>query len=217
MRRAVHDAVVGSATKLTKRQRQKRGAKGDPHRSDKRRTGSKAGVASSKKGASNKRGSKKNAKALGKKAAEAKSKRRVYTAQVNAAGGIVVRRAKKGPKVLLVHRPGYDDWSFPKGKLDPGESFKQAALREVFEETGFECTALKPRLPSLLYNDSKGRTKEVRYWLMTPDRGEFVPNDEVDVIAWLRWSKVADRLTYGKDRRLFERLVASGELERFGA
>ena len=59
-------------------------------------------------------------------------------AEIRAAGGIIVRAAKKGPKVLLVHRKRYNDWSFPKGKLDEGEKFKEAALREVMEETGYE-------------------------------------------------------------------------------
>ena len=87
--------------------------------------------------------------------------------EVRAAGGIVVRSGKREPKVLLVHRPRYDDWSFPKGKLDPGETFKKAALREVEEETGFVCKTHRPRLPAMSYTDGHGRSKEVRYWLMT--------------------------------------------------
>ena len=133
--------------------------------------------------------------------------------EIKAAGGIVVRTAKKGPKVLLVHRPSYDDWSFPKGKLDPGEKFKQAAHREVFEETGFECKLHKPSLPSLRYEDGKGRSKEVRYWLMTAIAGEFSPNDEVDLIAWVRWDKVVDRLTYAKDRAFFLEVAKSGRID----
>ena len=135
-------------------------------------------------------------------------------AQVRAAGGIVVRRAKKGPKVLLIHRPDYNDWSFPKGKLDDGEKFKEAALREVKEETGFRCKAHKPSLPSLEYVDRNKRTKEVRYWLMTVLSGKFAPNDEVDLIAWVRWDKVEERLTYAKDRKLFAELVKSGRIDK---
>ena len=135
-------------------------------------------------------------------------------AEIRAAGGVVVRSAKKGPKVLLVHRPNYNDWSFPKGKLDPGEKFKEAALREVKEETGFRCKAHKPSLPSLEYTDRHGRPKEVRYWLMTVLSGKFAPNDEVDLIAWVRWDKVEDRLTYAKDRKLFAQLVKSGRIEQ---
>ena len=59
-------------------------------------------------------------------------------AEIRAAGGIIVRAAKKGPKVLLVHRKRYNDWSFPKGKLEEDQKFKEAALREVMEETGYE-------------------------------------------------------------------------------
>jgi len=122
------------------------------------------------------------------------------SAEIQAAGGIVVRSAKKGPKVLLVHRPNYNDWSFPKGKLDPGEKFKHAALREVQEETGFECTLHKPSLPSINYDDRKGRSKEVRYWLMTAIAGEFEPN--------------VDRLTYAKDRQFFLDVIKSGRIDK---
>ena len=125
-----------------------------------------------------------------------------------------MRRAKKGAKVLLVHRPNYNDWSFPKGKLDPGEKFKQAALREVLEETGFECKAHKPSLPSICYQDKNGRNKEVRYWIMTALTGEFAPNDEVDMIAWVRWDKVVDRLSYAKDSQFFLEVIKSGRIEK---
>lgn len=132
---------------------------------------------------------------------------------VKAAGGIVVRRARKGPKVLLVHRPRYNDWSFPKGKLDAGESFKQAALREVLEETGYRCIAHKPRLASLQYYDGSGRSKEVRYWIMTVEKGEFVPNDEVDEIDWVRLHKVEAKLSYSRERRLYRAVLKSGRLD----
>ena len=99
---------------------------------------------------------------------------------IEAAGGVVWKVAPKGVvKVLLVHRPRYDDWSFPKGKLDPGERHLQAALREVQEETGLRCRT-RHELPEARYADRKGRPKRVRYWSMEPIDGEFVPNDEVD-------------------------------------
>ncbi len=132
---------------------------------------------------------------------------------MKAAGGIVVRAAKKGPKILLVHRPRYNDWSFPKGKLDPGEKFKHAARREVLEETGYSCKLHKPSLPSILYKDRNGRRKEVRYWIMTALSGEFEPNDEVDLIAWVRVDKVNERLSYAKDRKFFEDVQKSGRIE----
>jgi len=135
-------------------------------------------------------------------------------AEVKAAGGIVVRTAKKGPKVLLVHRQRYNDWSFPKGKLEEGEKFKEAAFREVLEETGFECKLYKPSLPSIEYKDRKGRHKEVRYWMMTAIAGEFEPNDEVDMIAWVRWNKVESRLSYSKDREFFNDVVKSGRINK---
>ena len=134
-------------------------------------------------------------------------------ADIRAGGGIIVRAAKKGPKVLLVHRPNYDDWTFPKGKLDLGEKFKDAALREVLEETGFECKLHRPSLPSIRYEDKRGRSKEVRYWLMTALSGEFEPNDEVDMIAWVRWDKVVYRLRYAKDRTFFLDVLKSGRID----
>ena len=135
-------------------------------------------------------------------------------AEVRAAGGIIVKAAKKGPKVLLIHRPRYNDWSFPKGKLENGEKFKEAALREVSEETGFRCKPHKPSLPSMHYHDRHGRSKEVRYWMMTVLSGTFEPNEEVDMIAWVRWDKVIERLTYAKDRQLFADAVKDSRLDK---
>jgi 8-oxo-dGTP diphosphatase len=116
---------------------------------------------------------------------------------VRAAGGIVTRDGK----VLLVHRPKYDDWTFPKGKLDAGESDEQAAVREVEEETGLRCS-LGRELPSTSYTDSRGRPKIVRYWQMQAEEGEFEPTDEVDEIAWLGPKEAAKRLTYAHDRKV---------------
>ena len=116
---------------------------------------------------------------------------------VRAAGGIV----RRDGEVLVVHRPKYDDWSFPKGKLDEGERWEDAALREVEEETGFRCS-LGPELGSTSYTDSHGRPKIARYWLMQPEDGEFEPTAEVDEIAWLSPADAADRLTYDRDRML---------------
>jgi 8-oxo-dGTP diphosphatase len=115
--------------------------------------------------------------------------------RVDAAGGLVVRDGK----VLLVHRPRYDDWTLPKGKLDPGESFEDAALREVEEETGLRCS-LGRELPSTRY-EVGGRPKLVRYWLMTP-HGEapFVPNDETDDLRWLQPAEALALLSYDRDR-----------------
>ena len=115
--------------------------------------------------------------------------------RVEAAGGVVERDGR----VLLVHRPRYDDWTFPKGKLDPGESFEDAALREVEEETGVRCT-LGRELPPTSY-EVIGRPKLVRYWLMSPDAElDFAPNDETDDIRWVTPDEARALLTYDRDR-----------------
>lgn len=123
--------------------------------------------------------------------------------QVRAAGGVLVRDGR----VALVHRPKHDDWSLPKGKLDQGESWEDAALREVREETGLSC-ALREELDSVQYIDPKGRAKTVRYWRMDPISGEFAPNDEVDELRWLEPDEAARCLTYDHDRQLV--LMAAG-------
>lgn len=121
--------------------------------------------------------------------------------RVEAAGGVVVREGADGLEVCLVHRPRYGDWTFPKGKLDPGESFEQAALREVQEETGLRCR-LGRELESSHYLDGKGRRKVVRYWLMEPVGGAFEPNHEVDELRWTSPSDAVEWLTYERDREL---------------
>jgi 8-oxo-dGTP diphosphatase len=125
------------------------------------------------------------------------------SAEVEAAGGVMVREGR----VAVVHRPEYDDWTLPKGKLDPGETFEEAALREVEEETGLHCE-LGPELPSTNYEDSKGRPKVVRYWRMTALSGEFEPNDEVDEVRWLAPEEAADLLTYERDREVIAAAAA---------
>ena len=122
-------------------------------------------------------------------------------AEVKASGGVVWRRADRGVQVALVHRPRYDDWSFPKGKLDAGESWEEAALREVEEEIGLRCR-LGHELPPTSYHDGKGRAKVVRYWMMEPLDGEFVPSHEVDEVRWLTPAEADRLLSYERDREL---------------
>ena len=126
--------------------------------------------------------------------------------RVEAAGGVVVRDGGSGTEVCVVHRPRYDDWTFPKGKLDPGESFEDAALREVEEETGLRCT-LESELPSTEYRDHKDREKIVRYWQMEMDEDPgFTPNDEVDELRWLPMDEARKLLTYERDGELLQGL-----------
>ncbi len=132
-------------------------------------------------------------------------------AEVRAGGGVVVRAGAAGVEVAVVHRPRYDDWSLPKGKLEPGESFEDGAVREVWEETGLRCE-LGDELSPVSYHDRKGRLKLVRYWVMTPSEGAFAPNDEVDVLEWLPPAAAAERLDYEHDRKLLGELPAAGEL-----
>jgi 8-oxo-dGTP diphosphatase len=128
---------------------------------------------------------------------------------VRAAGGIVSRRGgDDGIEVLLVHRPRYNDWTFPKGKLEPGETHEEAAVREVEEETGLRCE-LGRELPSTSYHDSKGRPKTVRYWAMRPLDGVFRPHREVDEIRWLSAAAAEELLTHHHDHDVL-RVFAAG-------
>ena len=124
-------------------------------------------------------------------------------AEVKAAGGVVLRDGR----IAVVHRPRYDDWSLPKGKVDPGESWEECALREVREETGLHCT-LAAELSHTSYTDRKGRAKVVRYWRMEIERMDpFTPDDEVDELRWVEPGEAAALLTYPHDSRLIQEVM----------
>jgi 8-oxo-dGTP diphosphatase len=118
--------------------------------------------------------------------------------EIRAAGGVVFDAAGR---VAVVHRPRHGDWSLPKGKLDPGEDFETAALREIEEECNLRCE-LGRELPSSRYRVG-GRPKVVRWWTMTvvEDLG-FAPDEEVDQLRWLTPEEAAEQLTYRADRAL---------------
>ena len=124
--------------------------------------------------------------------------------EIRAAGGAVLRAAShRRGEVLLVHRPGYRDWTLPKGKIERGESDEECALREVGEETGFECL-LGPELGETRYRERRGREKSVRYWIMTVRDGTFQPNSEVDEVRWVPLSTAARELSYPGDRAILD-------------
>jgi 8-oxo-dGTP pyrophosphatase MutT (NUDIX family) len=136
--------------------------------------------------------------------------------EVRAAGGVIWRAVtvadetgatRPSGEIVLIHRPRYDDWSFPKGKLNRGEAYKRAALREVREETGLVCEPGE-ELPSTVYVDGKGRSKLVRYWMMRVVAVKpWVPNAEVDQRRWVTIDEAAGMLTYAHDREMLATLV----------
>ncbi|MGH3583096.1 MAG: NUDIX hydrolase [Mycobacterium sp.] len=130
---------------------------------------------------------------------------------VHAAGAVLWREnafgAEGGPsvEVAVVHRPRYDDWSLPKGKVDPGETEPVTAVREILEETGYACQ-LGRRLASISYPVGED-TKQVRYWAARTIDGEFIPNDEVDQLLWLPPAAALERLQYPFDRKVLRRFT----------
>jgi 8-oxo-dGTP diphosphatase len=121
---------------------------------------------------------------------------------IEAAGGVV----EQDGLIAVVHRPRYDDWSLPKGKLDKNESAERAALREVQEETGLSCQLIE-ELEPVSYTDNRGRPKNVRYWRMKVLSGEFEVNDEVDELRWLAKADALALLSYEHDRELVAALA----------
>ncbi|SHM30592.1 NUDIX hydrolase [Cryptosporangium aurantiacum] len=142
--------------------------------------------------------------------------------EVRAAGGVLWRRGADGVEIALIHRPRYDDWSLPKGKLDPDEHELAAACREVIEETGLQ-PVVGPRLPSTSYlvppRGGQHRAagsglvpKVVDYWAMRATGGEFTRNAEVDGMTWLPPEEAVDRVTHAHDGDVVRAFAALPEI-----
>ena len=128
---------------------------------------------------------------------------------IRAAGGVVCRASRSGEtEVAVIHRPAYDDWTLPKGKIEPDEKPEDCALREVREETGLRCELGRP-LGCTAYVDRRGRDKVVCYWLMEVKGGRFRPGIEVDKLQWLSVEDALRKLTYTRDRTLLAQLDLS--------
>lgn len=134
------------------------------------------------------------------------AKLRIMKDEIVASGGLLIDERKR---VLLVHRPRYDDWSFPKGKLDPGETIEEAALREVKEETGLTCRIIRKLATSRYRTRHNGKlhSKVVHLFLMERTGGRIrVPKHEVDRAAWLEFDEAMKLLSYEQDRKLLASL-----------
>jgi 8-oxo-dGTP diphosphatase len=131
---------------------------------------------------------------------------------IRAAGGVVARFVPGGRvELACIYREARGDWTFPKGKLDQGETFEQGALREVLEETGMRCHVVR-FIGTTNYTHRKGKPKIVAYYLMNVDNGEFTPNDEVDELEWLPLEQVREHLTWDRDQELFDLVVQLPEI-----
>ena len=123
---------------------------------------------------------------------------------IRAAGGLVLRKSRSGEtEIAVIHRPAYDDWTFPKGKVEPDESPEDCALREVREETDLRCELIRP-IGCTAYVDRRGRDKVACYWEMEARGGKFKAGIEVDKMLWLTVDEAAKRLTYGRDKTLLQ-------------
>jgi 8-oxo-(d)GTP phosphatase len=124
---------------------------------------------------------------------------------VLAAGGVLWRpgHRESAAEVAVIHRPRYDDWSLPKGKVDPGETEPVTAVREVYEETGHHVQ-LGRRIASVSYPIEQ-RTKKVQYWSARSLDGSFAPNNEVDDLIWLSAAAAIKKVSYPYDRKVLRR------------
>ena len=135
---------------------------------------------------------------------------------VRAAGALLWREGPTGLEIAIVHRPKYDDWSLPKGKLDAGETDLEAALREVAEETGHRGDP-GPGLGEIRYQVEAARgpaDKVVVYWAMRSKGGTFAPTGEIDALRWVPPGEAAAALTYARDREVVDRFLDQWAQER---
>lgn len=130
-----------------------------------------------------------------------------------AGGAVVTRQINGATEYLVIHRGYRDDWSFPKGKVDPGENILGAAVREVREETGYSIQLGIP-LPTQKYKIAAGN-KESHYWHATLTGGKFIPNDEVDEIAWLGYAEAKKRLSYDHDHEVLDAAAQAKQTKPF--
>jgi len=131
---------------------------------------------------------------------------------IRAAGGIVTRFVAGGRvEVACIYREARGDWTFPKGKLEAGETFEQGALREVFEEIGLHCRVVR-FVGTTNYTHRKGKPKIVAYYLMEANEVDFTPNEEVDELVWVPLESVRANLTWSRDRELFDEVMKFPEL-----
>jgi 8-oxo-dGTP diphosphatase len=126
--------------------------------------------------------------------------------EVRAAGAVVVRGSSP-IEVLVIHRPAYDDWTLPKGKVESGESDEACAVREVEEETGLRILRLGRELPAVRWRDRNDEPKVCRYWLADAFDGEAVAQNEVDGLEWLALDDAIARLSYPRDAEVLRRLA----------
>lgn len=135
---------------------------------------------------------------------------------IAAAGAVPWRRTKGGLEVSVVHRPAYDDWSWPKGKADPGEDWPVTAVREVAEETGLVVRLGVP-LPSAHYRQQVGDRavpKEVRYWAAEVAGGDGRLDHEIDALRWVVAADARELLTYSRDHDQLDALLTAHDKHR---
>lgn len=133
---------------------------------------------------------------------------------IRAAGGVLWREAEDprtaaAVEVAVIHRPRYDDWTLPKGKLAPGEAEIEGAIREVMEETG-QHVHVGRALGEVRYTKmvrGEARPKVVRYWSLRAEGGTFIPSPEVDDIRWLNPDDARETLSYDRDREVLEKFL----------